>query len=599
MAALDDLKLTLVRSWDDAQDFRAWLGENRRILAVDVETTGLNVGCDYIRLCQFGDSKRGWAFDYKDWRGLIKESIEGYNKPIVAHNLLYDSKMLKADGIIIPQLHAHDSMIMTHLTNPAARMGLKAAATQYVDPRASAGQKLLAEAMANGGWTWATVPVELPAYWIYSTLDTCLSAMLAEKLWRNIAYEYRAAYELELGTIHCLREAELAGLLVDEEYRLRAAAQLSAEIAWLAPQIPVTNPNSDVQIVRYLQDIGVRLFVRTEHGALSVDKEVLRWFAPEFPICSTIEQYRSKSRHLGNYIEKFAEIGTEKGLAVRGVLRASTKPVGARTGRQSVTDPPLQTLPRGRLVRDAIIARPGSCFVMSDFAGMEMRALASFAQEKNMLAAFARGEDLHDFVAKALYGENFTKQERTLCKNGGFSKVYGAGLEKFAVTAQVDVGSAKEFLDSYNTMFPGVNEFLANVAAEVKRRADGGPYGWVQLIDGRRLPVESDKAYKGVNFTIQGSCAVVTKEKICELDAAGLGEYFRLSVHDELLYEVPIEDAADVRQVIREVMPDRRNFPDVVLEVDTDIVNRWGQHYRGDFEAYLPTEDPEWLEEAA
>ncbi len=566
-------------------------------MAVDIEATGLNLGNDRIRLVQFGDGEAGWALPYPDWKGLIKETLHTYDRPMVAHNALYDTRFLKRDGITIPQRLMHDTMIMTWLMNPAAKMGLKPAATRYVDKRSAAGQGFLAQTMANGGWDWSTVPVEAPAYWKYAVLDTCLSALLAQELMPKINLNgWREAYELELAVIHCLRDAEIAGLMTDPDYLRRAAAQLEAELAWLRPQIPIKNPGADKQVIAYLQGLGAHLFVLTENGNLSVDKEVLKYLTPQFPVADLILQYRQKTRLLGSYIEKMMEYGThDSSLAVGGVLHCNTKPVAARTGRMSITDPPLQTLPRGRVVRDAIVARPGNVFVMADFAGMEMRALASDAREPNMLAAFNRGEDLHNFVATALYGPDFTKPQRSICKNAGFGKVYGAGVEKFAVTAEISVGEAKEFLARYAEMFPGVDAHLARVAGIVKERArESGGYGYVDLIDKRRLPVEGSKAYKGVNFRIQGSCAVVMKRKMVELDSAGLGPFFRLSVHDELIYEVPIDIAADARKVLDKVMPDRHSFPGVVLETESDVSARWGSHYRDDFPAYVATEDDSW-----
>jgi DNA polymerase-1 len=596
---IDKIRLTLVRTLDDVLDMMTWLGERRDWLAVDVETEGLNVGCDRIRLIQFGDHVQGFALDYKDWRGVAREVIHGYDRPMVAHNLLFDSKMLRADGITIPQHLAHDTMIMCHLKNAAGKLDLKGAATVYVDKRARVGQGLLKAAMAQQRWHWRDVPVELPSYWQYGVLDTCLTALLAETLWPDTGGgPYRDAYELELAVIHCLREAEIMGLQVDEEYRLAAEAQLRSELDVLAPQMPI-NPNSDDQVRKYLQSLGAQLFVLTDAGKLSVDKTVLEWLAPAFPIAKTISTYRQKSKLLDSYITKFGEIGTTRnGLAVGGVLRPSTKPVGAKTGRQSVTDPPLQTLPRGRVVRDAVIPRPGHVFVMADFAGMEMRALASDARETTMLTIFNDGKDVHNETARALYGDGFSKPQRTVCKNAGFAKIYGAGVEKFAVTAKIDVGAAREFLTAYDALYTGVADYMGKVTQRIYERAGGREgVGYVTLIDGRRLPVPGDEAYKGVNYRIQGSCAIVMKRKIEELDRAGLGPYFRLAVHDELIYEVPLDLALDARRVIEAVMPDRRSFPGVTLEIDSDMAHRWGYHYRDDFPKYVETPEPEWLRE--
>jgi DNA polymerase-1 len=389
-----------------------------------------------------------------------------------------------------------------------------------------------------------------------------------------------------------LREAEIRGMMTDPEYRRRASEKLAWEIQQIRPLIPLRNPGSDVQVVDYLIENGVPLFVRTETGKYSVDKEVLRWVHTYYPDlrCDLIEAYRSKTRLLANYFQKMDD------LAVDGAVHASTKPVAARTGRMSVTDPPLQTLPRGRVVRDAFVAREGHALVMADFAGMEMRAMASIAGETNMLAAFNRGEDLHDYTAIQLFGPNFTKPQRTVCKNAGFGKIFGAGVEKFAVTAGISVDDARAFMSRYDELFPGVKTFMENTARDVVVSAGGNRKGrgFVELIDGRRLPVEADKAYTGVNYRIQGSCAIAAKEKIVELGHAGLEEFFRLPVHDEFLFECPIDLRHEVRETIERVMPDRRNFPGVVLEIESDCVSRWGQHYEDDFEAYIETEKKEW-----
>lgn len=606
MADVANVKLRRVANFDHVQDFFSWLGNRREFLGVDVETTGLVVGHDRIRLAQFGDTEVGWAFDYDEWKGAVRDAIERYDRPIVAHNLLFDSKMLKHDGIVIPQHLAHDSMVMCHLADPKGYAGLKLAAGRYIDKRAQAGEKLLKMAMAQGGWTWETIPTHVPAYWQYSAFDTCLSAFLAEHHWPDVK---QGPYETELAAIHCLRDAELAGLRVDEGYRLLAEQRLAAERDFYGAQLAMDNPGSNLQVIEYLHSLGAHWEVYNEEtGQLSTDKFVLEWLASDagggFAQAQVLADWRKTDRLLNSYVRKFAEYGQginskgkAVGLAVDGYLHPSTRPVAARTGRMSVTDPPLQTLPRGRVVRDAIIPRDGHVFVMADFAGMELRVLASFAQEQQMLAAFNRGEDLHDFTAKNLYGPDFTKQQRTLCKNGGFANIYGAGVNKFAATAKVTVEEAQAFRTMYDQMFPGIKQFSEAVVGHVIQSAGGKRkgFGHVILTDGRWLPVEADEAYKGVNYRIQGSCAIALKQKIRELDHAGLGPFFRLAVHDELLYECPIEDASAVRQVIAAVMPDKTSFPGVTLEIETDVVARWGAHYDADFPKYIETEDAEWL----
>src|SRR5581483_11871701 len=299
---LGDLQLHRLDRSEDIDALKQWLGERRDFLAVDIETTGLNVGHDYIRLVQFGDSRHGWAIDYKDWRGVVKEVIEGYDRPMVAHNLLFDSRMLKQDGIDIPQRLAHDTMVMGHLLDPSARMDLKGLATMYVDRRAQIGQGLLRQTMQQHGWTWATVPTDVPAYWTYSALDTCLTSMLADKVFGTVHSSYREAYELEMAVIHCLREAEIAGLLIDETYRQQRIEKLEQDAAVLRAQIPAENPASDRQIIDMLHAQGAVWAAFTEKGNLSVDKDVLDMLAEHgYPVAGIVRRWRTARRLLDNY----------------------------------------------------------------------------------------------------------------------------------------------------------------------------------------------------------------------------------------------------------------------------------------------------------
>jgi DNA polymerase I len=579
LAAID---VRFVRTTDDVLDFWQWLGNRRDWLGIDTETTGLNVGKDFVRLSQFGDATMGWAFDHHRWSGVVKEAIEGYRGNMVAHNLLFDSKMLLRDGIRIPQRWAHDSMVMAHLDNPMWSQALKPLAKRLVHPQAaSIGQGVLEQVFKANKWDWATVPIDCEPYWVYGALDTCLAALVAEELWPRIA-PYREWYEVELACIHVLRDAELAGLGVDMRYCEAAAYKLSQELAALAPQIP-WDPNSDKQTVEALLALGVPLTHLTEKGNLSTNKAVLKYHAEAFPICGLVADYRSKDRLLGSYIQKLMD------LQAFGRVHCNTHPTAAKTGRMSVTDPPLQTLPRGRVVRDAFIAAEGCSLVIADYAAMEMRVMAADAGEESMCDAFLRGEDIHNFTSAAVYGANFTKKQRSTAKNAGFAKIYGAGIPKFAETAGIPINEAEHFLSDYDRLFPGVARWQEQVVQGVYATAPGRKKtGYVETTHGRRLPLKTDDAYKACNYRIQGSCSEVLKMKIVELANAGLGDFFRLPVHDELLFECPTEIAEDVRHVVEEVMPDRRTYS-LPLTVESNIVRRWGDNYDpSEYPIYLP-----------
>lgn len=601
---LAQVNVRLVRNWDDAQDFMRWLGEGRNFLGLDIETTGLNVGSCYTRLVQFGDLRMGWAVPFEMWKGLIKQAIESYDGKIVLHNALFDIKFLKAAGITVPQRLVHDTMIMAHLINPSRSVALKTLAVKEVDRRAGFGQGELSAAFKGGSWWWDTVPWDHPAYWLYSAMDTVITAALAEKLWPQMG-PHMEAYEIEMGCIHVLRDAELAGLQLDGEYTAAAAQKLVDELNVLAPQLPC-NPNSEKGIVDFLIGRGCTLTVKTEKGNWSVDDKVLGYWGQFVPEVELLRRARKATKLLSAYFSNFSTMGVPqhdlihnvefdgKG-SVNGVLafphrfdlHCNVRPVGAKTGRMSVTDPALQTLPRGCVVRDAFIPRDGHQLLISDYSQMELRVMAHYANEEAMIAAFTRGEDLHNFVARAAYGDDFTKQQRSIAKNAGFAKIYGAGVDKFAMTCKITVPEAEAFLARYDESFPGVTRWQIATIEGVRRGAVN-KIGSVTTRYGRRIPVPIGEAFKACNYLIQGSCAQVMKMKLIEMSNAGLHDFIRLPVHDEVICEVPDEFVEEARHIMDKTMPDTHSFS-VPLDAEAEVFDRWGEKYVQDgYERFLP-----------
>jgi len=567
---------------------RAWLGERRPMLALDIETTGLNVGRDVIRLVQLGDEHRAYVIGYEDWRGAVVEFARSYSGPIVLHNALFDLKFLKRDGITLPQHLIHDTMIMAHLDDPVRAVGLKALGRRHLGGQWGAGEDALKIAFAAAGWDFATVPTEFLGYWQYSGLDTILTARIAAKLWPRVSAQYREPYEVELAFIHALRDAEIAGVAIDAEYCRSALSQLQLQLAGLGPQINeisgqgvTLNPLSDGQVTRVLQEQGAILTKRTEKGQLSTDDAVLTSLREHFPIAGLVLEYRKASFLLTSHFSKMLDLATERDGTP--FVHPSTKPVGARTGRTSVTDPPLQTIPRGRVVRDGYVARPGHRLIICDYDGMEMRFLAGDAPCPAMLEAFGRGEDLHRWAAAQVYGvqqDAVTREMRGLAKNTGFAAVYGAGVDKLAETAGVTLDKAEDFARRYGELFPEVAQWQQRLMHEAQRSRDGREWPHVRTILGRKLPVEPDKVYKVTNFRDQGSCAEIAKMAVNRLACAGLGSFFRLFVHDEVILEAPEDIADDVLRATEEIMRDDTVFDGLTFTASGETAERWGSKYK-------------------
>jgi DNA polymerase-1 len=484
------------------------------------------------------------------------------------------------DGFPVRQDLAEDTMVMAQLNQSNLPIGLKPTAKRIVDRGANAGEKMLKESMTKQHWDWATVPTDFGAYWQYGALDPVLTCRIAEKLEPKIFPQFRRSYEIEMAAIHVLRDAQIAGMQVDVEYATRLSAELGEEMEALFPTLPC-NPGSDKKVVEFLQGRGALLTKKTEKGNYSVDDDVLKfWEANGIPECGPMRRYRKCQKLKTSYFDNLLRSSRD------GIIHPSIRVLGAqKTGRMSVTSPALQTLPRSATGRNAFVARDGCTLLMPDFAGIEMRLMAHCADERQLKQLYAEGVDVHGWTAQKVYGlgdEAPAKKQRQIAKGAGFGKVFGAGIDTFSNQAGITTEAAEDFMEMYDGLFPGIKAFQNQVIAEVEA-GNGRRWGKVHTEFGRQLYVEKDLAYKGVNYRIQGTAGEVLKVKLAELDAAGLGQFIRLPIHDEIVFEVPDGEVADVTRVIEEVMPERDLFS-VPLEIEIKGAKRWGHAYLDDGE---------------
>jgi DNA polymerase I len=584
---LDGIKLTLVQSLDELDEFRRWLGERRPIMGVDTETTGLSLVRDTIRTTQFGDAVAGWTLPQDEWRGAVREVMTRYKGPMVFHNIKFDAGKLIKDGLPFPWARMHDTMPMLHLVNSLGPKALKPAAALHIGPKARAGQKSLGAAMMKHGWTWSTVPVDFPLYWAYGAMDTCLTAILAEQLWPQVQ-PYREAYDLEMACSRVLTDMEIRGIRIDTEYVETTSAQLLDELGPLTEKLGGLNPNSPTQIIGAMIAAGAKMTKRTDKGQLSTDDEVLSELAAQgFELAGLVLESRSIRKITGTWFRSFLRFRDSDDLIHASINQfAGGERGGAgKTGRMSVSgDSALQTLPRKALVRNAIVAREGNALALFDYDNEELRVAAHFSGDERMLAAFSEGRDLHTESAIRIYGTEQCNHEahlkcihRQVGKTGMFSKAYGAGIPTFSDTVGLPVAEAAVIYRALDEIYPGMARTMAQVTRAVQQRAKGGETGFVTLIDGRQLRVPADKPYMGFNYLIQGSCATVLKRALVDLDLAGFGDYMVLPIHDEVVFDIPTGLIEDTVPQIKEIMT-RRDFR-VPLTVGSKIVKRWGEAY--------------------
>jgi len=417
-------------------------------------------------------------------------------------------------------------------------------------------------------------------------LASQLEPMLSEQGLESV---YR---ELELPLIPILADIERAGISVDAR-ALAAQASLvekelndrSAAIFALAGE--EFNINSPKQLVEILFD-KLKLPVLKRTGTTrtpSTAVEVLEELALAHEMPRLILEWRALAKLKGTYIDALPQLINPE----TGRVHTSFNQAVAATGRLSSSDPNLQNIPIrteiGREIRRAFVAERGHRLISADYSQIELRVLAHMSGDETLIAAFARGEDIHDRTALKVFGETSSLSAHELRRRAkivNYALLYG----KTAFTLAKDIGvpqqTAQEFIDAYFAGFPRVRGFIEQTLAEARRT------GMVKTMFGRRRPVPELGSKNGqiraaaervaVNLPIQGSAADILKRAMIDVHAALRSAHPKarmiLTVHDELLFEAPTEQADEVAGLAREKMASAVKLK-VPLDVDVGIGANW------------------------
>lgn len=552
---------TFVENADQLGDFFRWLSSRRCLLGVDTETTGLEWWTPHFtRLFTISDGDVSYAVPMDRWAGVTHE-VEQYHGEIVMHNAKFDLHALGWHRKV------HDSMIMSHLADPRPPHGLKELGELHVERKASWYERQMKADFKEHGWDWATVPVNWPSYWQYGAYDPWLTVKLAEHYGH---VTQTSLYDLELEFMQVIRRTEERGMRVDLAYvrsKIDGATVRCAEIdeelrrEWgMGEEGAGSNPT----VVSCLLANGVRLTHTTAGGNVSVSEEALA--GVDHPIVKLVLEHRHHAKRKGAWFQPFLEGSGE-------YLHPDIRTVGTRTARLTVSRPAMQTLPRGPEVRDAIIARDGHFLMLADYKQAELRVLAHFAQDKDMIRAFLDGEDLHQMLA------DVAGVPRQVAKPSWFAKVYGAGIHRFSETAGITEDEARAIYAALDARFPGIKRFIAKTADRAAERLVSDGEAWVRTPWGRYLPADLDHEHKLVNYLIQSTAtADLPKEKAVLLDAAGWGEYITMPVHDEFIFDIPDYLREEAEHDIPKIMTELDKFR-VPMEVDYEVVPRWGAKY--------------------
>lgn len=395
--------------------------------------------------------------------------------------------------------------------------------------------------------------------------------------------------EIELPLAGVLARMECAGFDVDKAGIEAFSKKLSTRISTLTDEIFEAvghefNINSPKQLgVALFEDLGLPCKKKTKSG-YSTNAEVLEGLRSAHPVVEKIMEYRTLTKLKSTYCD-----GLLKVIDTDGRIHTRFNQVETRTGRISSLEPNLQNIPirtdLGREMRKFFIAAPGCRLVDADYSQIELRVLASMAEDQTMIDAFNSGADIHTATAAQVFGlppEMITPQLRSRAKAVNFGIVYGIGAFSLAKDIGVSNKEAKEYIDSYMHTYQGVAAYMQRMIDAAKDT------GYASTLFGRRryLPelAASNHMLRAFgervarNMPIQGTAADIIKIAMVRVDrrlyAEGMESRLILQVHDELIVEAPEAEAARALQIVTEEMEHACDMA-VLLRADGKIGQTW------------------------
>lgn len=588
---------------DDSRKFQDFLAELKKQprFAFDTETTHLNpVWADLVGMSFSWKTGTGY---YLPVRGVGKtlplDKTMHVLRPIltdakvgkIGQNIKYDLIVMARHGVEIGGVE-FDTMIASFVLDSSRRShGMDALARELLgfDPipisdliGKGAGQIRFDQVDTQRACTYAAEDADV-TWTLYEILHRQLAASDLEPLF----------HETEMPLVEVLAALENEGVRLDTAFLKEMSADLGARLRELTDRIHQAvghpfNIDSTKQLADVLFNELKLPVVRKTKTGLSTDAETLDQLATDtdHPVPKLIREYRELIKLKNTYVDTLPEMICPR----TGRIHASFNQTAAITGRLSSSDPNLQNIPirteLGRQIRKAFVpSAPDHVLLTADYSQIELRVLAHFCKDAELLEAFKQDRDIHQFVASQVFGvplDEVTREQRGKAKAVNFGIVYGQTAYGLSRTTGMGVAEAQDFIDKYFRRYPGIRRFIDKVNVDARRN------GFVKTILGRRRAIADINSRNtnaraaaerfAVNTVIQGSAADLIKKAMINIHRRirldNHPSRMLIQVHDELVFDVPSAAVEAEANFIRHEMCTAMPL-DVPIKADIAWGNNW------------------------
>ncbi|GAA8356546.1 DNA polymerase I [Helicobacter pylori] len=494
---------------------------------------------------------------------------------IIGHDLKPLLSFLKAKyQVSLENIHIQDTQILAFLKNPE-KVGFDEVLKEYLKEDLVSHEKIKDFKTTSKAEKLEQLSLELNAlkhlceYFEKGGLEEGLLAL---------------ASGIETPFVKVLMDMEFQGFKIDAPYFKRLEQEFKNELHVLERQILDLigvdfNLNSPKQLSEVLYDkLGL-----SKNKSHSTDEKNLLKILDKHPSIALILEYRELNKLFNTYTTPLLRLKDKDDK-----IHTTFIQTGTATGRLSSHSPNLQNIPvrspKGLLIRKGFIASSKEyCLLGVDYSQIELRLLAHFSQDKDLMEAFLKGRDIHLETSKALFGGDLAKEKRSIAKSINFGLVYGMGSKKLSETLNISLNEAKSYIEAYFKRFPSIKDYLNGMKEEILKTSKAFTLlGRYRVFDfnGVNDYIKGNYLREGVNAIFQGSASDLLKLgmlKVSERFKNNPSVRLLLQVHDELIFEIEEKNAPELQQEIQRILNHEVYPLRVPLETSAFVANRWNE----------------------
>ncbi|WRD54607.1 DNA polymerase I [Helicobacter pylori] len=392
------------------------------------------------------------------------------------------------------------------------------------------------------------------------------------------------AREVETPFMKVLMGMEFQGFKIDAPYFKRLEQEFKNELHVLERQIlELIGTDFNLNSPKQLSEILYEKLELPQNKSHSTDEKSLLKILDKHPSIALILEYRELNKLFNTYTTPLLRLKDKDDK-----IHTTFIQTGTATGRLSSHSPNLQNIPvrspKGLLIRKGFIASSKEyCLLGVDYSQIELRLLAHFSQDKDLMDAFLKGRDIHLETSKALFGGDLAKEKRSIAKSINFGLVYGMGSKKLSETLNIPLNEAKSYIEAYFKRFSSIKDYLNRMKEEILKTSKAftllGRYRVFDFV-GVNDYVKGNYLREGVNAIFQGSASDLLKLgmlKVSERFKNNPSVRLLLQVHDELIFEIEEKNALELQQEIQRILNDEVYPLRVPLETSAFIAKRWNE----------------------